>query len=112
MLFWLAGATVAIAASFPLAALVALVFRFPIPFGSYMSGPDAVVPALFAAGFYLFLGGFAVQAALGAVAGGLAARTATPENPRPWQRCLAFATIAALPGVLTLAVLDWIIGAW
>jgi hypothetical protein len=54
MLFWLAGATVAIAASFPLAALVALVFRFPIPFGSYMSGPDAVVPALFAAGSTCF----------------------------------------------------------
>ena len=37
--YLLAGAAIAVAATFPLAAIVALVFRFPIPFGSYMSGP-------------------------------------------------------------------------
>ena len=105
----LAGAAIAVAATFPLAALVALVFRFPIPFGSYMSGPSAVVPALFGAAFYGVLGGFPVQAVLGGIAGVLASRTGALNRRRA---VLTYAVLAALPGVLILSILDWIIGPW
>jgi len=104
-----AGAAIAVIATFPLAALVALVFRFPIPFGTYMSGPGAVVPALFAAAFYGVLGGFLVQAVLGGIAGVMASRTAAPDRRRA---VLIYSVLAALPGVLILSVLDWIIGPW
>ena len=107
--YFLAGAAIAVAATFPLAALVALVFRFPIPFGSYMSGPSAVVPALFAAAFYGVIGGFLVQAILGGIAGAIASRTGSPNR---WRTVGTYAVLAALPGVLILSILDWIIGPW
>ena len=109
MRFFLAGAAIAVAATFPLAALVALVFRFPIPFGTYMTGPGAVVPALMAAGFYGVLGGFPVQAILGGIAGVMASRTAAPDRRRA---VLTYSVLAALPGVLILSTLDWVIGPW
>ena len=112
MRFFWAGAGIAVAASFPLAALVALLFRFPIPFGTYMSGIGAVIPALFAAAFYGIIGGFMVQALLGGIAGGLAASATVSDRRRAWRRCAAFASLAALPGVLLLSILDWIIGPW
>jgi hypothetical protein len=102
------GSLTAIAATFPLASVTALVFRFPIPFGGYASGPEAVVPALYAVAFYGVLGGFVAQAVLGGIAGLIAART----GGRSWRKTLAAAVIAASGGVLTLAVLDWIIGPW
>lgn len=112
MKFFLAGAAIAVGATFPLAALVALVFRFPIPFGSYMSGIGAVIPALFAAAFYGMIGGFMVQALLGGLTGGLAASAAIGDRRRAWRRCVTFATFSALPGVLVLSILDWLIGPW
>jgi hypothetical protein len=110
--YFLAGAAIAVAASFPLAAITALVFRFPIPFGTYMSGISAVIPALFAAAFYGVIGGFMLQALLGGLAAGLGAAAVAPDHRRAWRRCAAFAVLAAVPGVLILAVLDWIIGPW
>ena len=107
--YFVAGAAIAVTASFPLAALAALVFRFPIPFGSYMSGIGAVIPALFAAGFYGVIGGFAVQAILGGIAGVMASRTGAPNRRRAVLTC---AVLAALPGLLILSILDWIIGPW
>ena len=112
MKFFLAGAAMAVAVTFPLAALVALVFRFPIPFGSYMSGIAAVVPALFAVAFYGIIGGFMVQALLGGLTGGLAASAAIADRRRAWRLCATSATLAALPGVLILSILDWLIGPW
>jgi hypothetical protein len=100
------GAGIAVAATFPLAALTALLFRFPIPFGGYANGVDAVVPALLAVAFYGILGGFIVQAILGGLAGLLAARSTAGRTS------FVFATAAALPGVLLLSILDWIIGPW
>ena len=107
--YLLAGAAIAVAATFPLAAIVALVFRFPIPFASYMSGPRAVVPALFGAAFYGVIGGFVVQALLGGIAGVMASRSGAPDRRRA---VLTYSVLAALPGVLILSVLDWIIGPW
>jgi hypothetical protein len=102
------GALIAILASFPLAALTALVFRFPIPFGGYVSGPEAVGPVLYAVGFYGLLGGFFVQA----VVGGVAALVASRSAPRGSMRWVAAAVAAAWAGVLLLSILDWIIGDW
>ena len=107
--YFLTGAALAVIATFPLAAIVALIFRFPIPFGSYLSGVQAVVPALFAAAFYGMIGGFIVQAILGGIAGVMASRTGAPDRRRA---VLIYAGLAALPGVLILSVLDWIIGPW
>src|SRR4030095_17163500 len=88
--FWM-GAAAAVAATFPLAALVALAFRFPIPFVTYMSGVDAIIPALFAAAFYGTIGGFVVQALAGGVAGYLAAWRAEAGRKQAWRRCLVWA---------------------
>jgi hypothetical protein len=112
MRFFAGGAAIAVLATCPAAAVVALIFRFPIPFGSYMSGPRAVVPALFAVAFYGTIGGFMVQALAGGIAGGIAARRGAPDRRRAWKRCATFAILASLPGVLILSILDWIIGPW
>ena len=77
-----------------------------------MSGIGAVIPALFAAAFYGIIGGFIVQALLGGLTGSLAASAGVADRRRAWRRCVAFATLGALPGVLLLSILDWLIGPW
>lgn len=107
------GAVIGIVATIPLVALCALVFRFPIPLGGYMSGPGAILPALIAILLYgVLFGGFAVQAVLGGLGGLLAEQLAAPDKDRVARLCLVFATIGASFGVLILAVLDKIIGPW
>ena len=109
---FLRGALIGVVGSFPLAGLSALLFRFPIPFDAYRSGVDAVVPALGAVVFYGFLGGFVVQGVLGGL-GGLIAATLAPDPPGPgWRRRDAWSLAAASTGVLTLALLDRIVGPW
>jgi hypothetical protein len=98
---------IAIVASFPAAALTALVFRFPIPFAGYVSGPDGVLLSLYAVAFYGMLGGFVVQGVLGGVS-----ILACGGEKSAWTRNVAAAAVAAMPGVLVLSVLDWIIGPW
>jgi hypothetical protein len=105
---FLLGSLLAIAASLPIAAMTALVFRFPIPFGGYVSGPDAVLPSLYAAAFYGMLGGFLVQGLLGGTAALVARRTGNRSGIHSGMA----AVIAAVPAVLILSVLDWIIGTW
>jgi hypothetical protein len=108
----LKGALWAVALSFPLAALCALVYRFPVPFGGYESGAAAVPRALFAVAFYLWLGGLPALLAAGAL-GGWAAHTIGRPDPRRVRRlALAFGALIALLGVLSLAVLDKVIGPW
>jgi hypothetical protein len=105
---FLLGSLFAIVASFPIGALTALVFRFPIPFAEYASGLDAVVPSLYAVAFYGMLGGFLVQGVLG----GVAAVSVRPNPDHGWIHSSVAAVIAAVPAVLVLSVLDWIIGTW
>ncbi len=96
-----------------MAALSALLFRFPIPFGGYSSGVHAVLPSAVAVTVYgVMFGGFVVQGLLGAVAGVLAQRRAGPDEGHKWRRCGIYGLAASLPGVTTLAVLDKIIGPW
>ena len=109
VLRFLVGSLLAILASFPIAAVTALVFRFPIPFGSYASGVDAVVPSLYATAFYGMLGGFVVQGALGGIAALLATASGDKRN---WFHSGLAAMAAAVPAVLLLSVLDWIVGPW
>lgn len=110
---WVAqGAAIGAIGSPLLAALTALVFRFPVPFYKYVSGLAGVVPAFEGAIFYGCLGGFVVEAALGAVGGLLGARRGWPVKKRMNMLCVIGALAGAELGVMTLAVLDWVIGPW
>jgi hypothetical protein len=106
------GAFVAVAGSFPLAAVIALVFRFPVPFAGYQSGPKAMIAAIFAVLFYGLLGGVLVQAFLGGLSGGIAYKLAAHDAGKAHRFSIACGLASALPGLLLLAVLDWIIGPW
>ena len=99
--------------TFPLLALCALVFRFPVPFGGYLSGPEAIVPAMMGLVFYgVFFGGFLVQALLGGVGGFLDEYFGATDKGRVARLCIVFSSIGASVGVVALAVLDKIIGPW
>jgi hypothetical protein len=105
------GVLSAMVLAFPLAAICALVYRFPVPFAGYMSGIVAVPFVLMAVVFYGILGGFPLLAAAGAL-GGWAAHL-TGSDPRAVRRlAVAFGAVAALLGVALLAVLDKLIGPW
>lgn len=108
----LLGAMVAVFASFPLAGFVALVFRFPIPFVGYQSGVEAFLPALLAAFFYGIVGGVVVQAVAGSMGGVAAYMWTRKAEGRTTAKVVLLGMLSALPGLLTLAVLDWIIGPW
>jgi len=106
------GALATILLAFPLAALCALLFRFPVPFGAYESGWSAVPHALAAVRFYGALGGFALLALLGAVGGAVAHRMGRPDTRRVWRWTISLAAAVALCAVLLLSTLDYIIGPW
>jgi len=97
---------------FPLAALSALLYRFPVPFAGYLTGPVAIPGALLAVLFYGVLGGFPVLFAAGALGGVLASVIggSSPERIRWLTRGLAF--VSALASVIVLATLDKLIGPW
>jgi hypothetical protein len=104
------GVLITILGAFPVAALVALFFRFPVPFDGYRSGISAVVPAIGAVLFYGIVGGFVVLAVLGAIAGA-GAHSISSEYKKPVTPILVgFALIADLSVTLVLAMLDKIIG--
>lgn len=104
----LGGILWAVVGSIPIAGLTALIFRFPVPFAGYMSGPSAMVPAMFASFFYGWLfGGYVIVALLGA----FASTVISGLQRSTWVMrivCLCIATAYCL----VLATLDWYIGAW
>ena len=106
------GAATAVFASFPLAALCALVFRFPIPLFGYASGFGAMWPAMIAVLFYGLMGGIPLQALLGGLGGLAGARYGRPDERRRRQYSLVLSIAIAVPGIVSLAVLDYIIGPW
>ncbi len=106
------GVIWAIAIAFPLTALCALLFRFPLPLAGYRSGPSAVPASLLAALFYGSLGGFVVLAVLGALSGMAANKMRVKESGGARTLTKILATGAAGLYVLTLAMLDKIIGPW
>lgn len=96
----------------PFAALCVLVYRFPVPFGGYVSGARQVPLALLAVVFYGALGGFPVMLAIGALGGWAAHALAAPDVRRIRRLALTFGMAASALGVLLLAVLDKLIGNW
>ncbi len=106
------GALWAVVVAFPLAAVCALIYRFPMPMAGYRSGPTAVPDALLAAVFYGLLGGFPALLAAGAAAGAAAYNVASPDPRRVHRLVLIFATAVAALGVGLLANLDRLIGPW
>lgn len=108
----LRGALWAVALAFPLAAICALIYRFPVPFVGYETGLTAVPGALLAVVFYGLLGGFPALLAAGGLGGAAAHTLARPDVPRIRNLTLAFSGIVALLAVALLAVLDKIIGPW
>lgn len=99
--------------TFPLAGLIALVFRFPVPFVGYESGIDGVVPALYAVYFYgVPLGGFSVVAIIGAIAGFAVHKRDLADSSIYWKRMIGLSVCAAGVPLLVLSVLDYLIGPW
>jgi hypothetical protein len=100
---------------FPAAALVALCYRFPIPFSRYEGGPAAVARSAFAVVFFLFVGvgpyggplfGFAELAALGAVAGAAAHLLGGRNTAR--RRWLTLALVLAVDlAVAVIMAIGW-----
>ncbi|WP_067519923.1 hypothetical protein [Nocardia uniformis] len=108
----LGGAVAANLAAPLAAALVAAVYRFPVPLSGYTSGLSGTVIAAFASLFYLLLGGVVVLGTLGALAGLLAVRIAAPDARRVARLTIAMAAGIALIGAIALATLELFIGAW
>lgn len=108
-----AGAVYAVIGVFPVAALVALVFRFPIPFAGYKSGFDAMTMTPMAVLLYGLVGGFCLLAALGAIAG-LIVHSGSKAGS---ERCnhgeiVIYAAMIDIAAVMLLSVWDKIYGPW
>lgn len=106
------GSLLAVLGAFPVAALVALAFRFPIPFTGYGSGLGAVLPSFVAVLIYGCIGGFPLLAVLGGVGGVVAFLIGRPDGKKTFRLTLALAVLVDFLATLTLAVLDTIIGPW
>ena len=102
----------AILLAFPAAALVALVYGFPIPFGGKESGPDAMVRAMFAAMFFVVFGGFIVLGVFGMVAGCFAVELGGKDRRKVQILSWLFPFLVALACAVFIATLDLFIGQW
>ena len=107
----MAGAIWSLAAAFPVTAIMALLFRFPVPFKGIDSGLDHVLPSLFGLCFYGALGGFPALAAGGAMAGIAASMISRDADGRRRLQRILSVCIAILM-LFMLATLDWYIGPW
>ncbi len=106
------GALAAVLTAPIAAALVAIVYRFPIPFGDYATGAGDALNAAAASVFYLVIGGGVLLAALGAVAGGLITRSTGTSLLRALALSVAAGFGLALLGALLLASLEHFVGPW
>lgn len=109
----LTGAVWSVFSAFPIAAIIALLFRFPVPLVGYLSGPQAIAPAMMAVLVYgILYGGFILVGFLGAVAGAvIAGSTMVSPEKRGFAVRIASASITTCV-LLILAILDKIIGRW
>ena len=107
------GATWAIVSAFPISGFLALVFRFPVPLAGYLSGIDAVVPAMVAVLIYgILLGGFLLLGGTGATIGYFAEKWNT-TNPKVGRWVVAVTCMSStLIYLMILATLDKWIGPW
>jgi hypothetical protein len=100
--------------TFPLAALIGLFFRFPVPFAGYLSRPDAIVPSMVAVLLYSCSWFGVLQAAfvLGAIAGAFRPGGAFGNSYIPTKYDFIASSVAALIPILVLSVLDKFVGPW
>lgn len=109
----LSAAVWSIGSAFPVAAVTAILFRFPVPFAGYLSGFEAVYPAMIAVLFYgVAFGGFIPVGVIAAVGGGMIGRMLKGEAVRCRLAIRLWALAVTATACLTLATLDWIIGPW
>ncbi|MFB8275141.1 hypothetical protein [Nocardia colli] len=107
------GAVVAVVLAPLAAALVAIVYRFPVPMAEdYARGFGGAGDAALGSVFYLILGGALVLAILGGIGGFVTARFAQLSARRARLRTLAASAGIALLAACALAVLEFFIGAW
>ena len=107
------GAFWAVLSSYPITAIVTLVYRFPVPFVGYVSGPQGVATALAGLTVYgVALGGFVVIGVLGAIGGFLSAVLIKNDPRRCRMTMRLWSLFVTMLGVFTLAILDKIIGPW
>ncbi|MGX1776015.1 hypothetical protein ACWIGW_28160 [Nocardia brasiliensis] len=106
------GALVAVVLAPAAAALVAIVYRFPVPLSGYARGFGGAGDAALGSLFYLILGGAPVLAILGVVGGVVAVRVAGTDRRRARVLTLGAAAGSALLAAVALAVLEFFIGAW
>ena len=103
------GALTAIIGTFPVAAVVALLYRFPFPLAGYSSGFGAMVRSPVAVAFYGVLsGGFIVLALLGAVIGKV---FHSPDVSRK-KTIVTLALFIDIVVMILLAMWDKIYGPW
>jgi hypothetical protein len=108
----LLGALMAVVLAFPVAGVLALVYRFPVPFAGYLSGVSAMGSAMGGLVFYGLFGGFPLLAVLGGLAGAIVSHTATKEDKLPWEWIVFICLLIDLAALFVLAILDKIIGPW
>jgi hypothetical protein len=84
-----------------------------VPFAGYLSGPDAVRPALWAVVFYgVPFGGFVVQGLLGSLGGLAAKHWGGADRVTVTRLSIILGIVASAMGVFALAILDKIMGPW
>ena len=104
------GGLWAIALAFPLAAICALLYRFPQPMAGYSRGLSEMPLTIFAVIFYGLLGGFVVLYVVGGLGGAAAHAIGRPDERLVHRLALAFGGLTALISVVFMAELDKIIG--
>jgi hypothetical protein len=87
---------------FPAAALVAVVYRFPVPMGGTVSGPSGAWDAMLATIFFGLAGGFLVVPAVAAALGTLLRRN-TGDRPALVPLPAAAAALLFAMGLAALA---------
>ena len=105
--------------TFPAAALIGLIWRFPVPLVGYTEGVEALVLAPQAVVFYLIFGGIVAVPLVSFVAtvvvSRFTARHTASDAVRAavgWPLLLATSGFAAVAFVLFLAGLELVIGPW
>ncbi len=107
------GAISAVIASFPFAAVLVTVYRFPIPFVGYVTGFQEIGPTMFAVLFYGICPPcvFLLLGLLGGFSGWIVNFLGVPEKIRN-PMCVLLGCIVAFLGMGVLAILDLVIGPW
>lgn len=106
------GAIAALVGMFPVAFLLALFWKFPIPLGGYASGLEGAMLTPLAVVFYGVLGGFIVVPGLGAITGFLAVLVTHGNASKSKKLSIAFGLLWAIIAGVFINILDKIIGPW